>query len=292
LKYYIGCSGWSYSAWRGPFYPTHHIENSDWLPYYSKVFDFVEIDSSFYSIPNPFTVKSWYNRTPDNFRFAAKFPKVITHDKRLKKDSENELNYFFKSISGLRQKILALLIQLPPSLGIIEGLANLREIVPLLDRNYRYAVEVRDRSWFQDLAYNFFANNNICLAWSQLTEIRTPPVVTTDFLYLRLIGDRTIPEKDFGKIQKDRDSEMKRWANYLKRVEKGEKKKPRSSNNTDVNLAIVSANNHYAGFGPGTANTFRKMIGLSEARWEDKEISKGPPSSLLLSEKQKTLSDF
>jgi uncharacterized protein YecE (DUF72 family) len=130
------------------------------------------------------------------------------------------------------------------------------------------------------------------LAWSQLTETRTPPVVTTDFLYLRLIGDRTIPEKDFGKIQKDRVSEMKRWAHYLKRVEKGEKKKPRSSNNTDVNLAIVSANNHYAGFGPGTANTFRKMIGLSEARWEDKEISKGQPSSLLLSEKQKTLSDF
>jgi uncharacterized protein YecE (DUF72 family) len=288
LKYYIGCSGWSYSAWQGPFYPTHHIENSEWLAYYSKVFDFVEIDSSFYSIPNPFTVKNWYNRTPDNFRFAAKFPKVITHDKRLKKDCEKELNYFFKSISGLRQKILALLIQLPPSLGIVEGLANLRELVPLLDSSYRYAVEVRDRSWFQDLAYNFFANNNICLAWSQLTEIRTPPIVTTDFLYLRLIGDRTIQEKDFGKIQKDRFSEMKRWAHYLKRVEKGEKK-PRSEH---VNLAIVSANNHYAGFGPGTANTFRKMIGLSEARWEDKEISKGQPSSLLLSEKQKTLSDF
>jgi uncharacterized protein YecE (DUF72 family) len=252
------------------------------------VFDFVEIDSSFYSIPNPFRVKNWYNRTPDNFRFAAKFPKVITHDKRLKKDSENELNYFFKSISGLKQKILALLIQLPPSLGIVEGLANLRELVPLLDSSYRYAVEVRDRSWFQDLAYNFFANNNICLAWSQLTEIRTPPIVTTDFLYLRLIGDRTIQEKDFGKIQKDRVSEMKRWAHYVKRVEKGEKK-PRSEH---VNLAIVSANNHYAGFGPGTANTFRKMIGFSEARWEDKEISKGQPSSLLLSEKQKTLSDF
>jgi uncharacterized protein YecE (DUF72 family) len=289
LKYYVGCSGWSYSEWQGPFYPLH-IDNSDWLRYYSEVFDFVEVDSSFYKMPNPFTVKNWYNKTPDNFRFTAKFPKVITHDKRLKKDVENELEYFFKSISGLKQKILALLIQLPPSLGIVEGLANLRELVPLLDYSYRYAVEVRDRSWFQDLAYNFFANNNICLAWSQLAEIRTPPIVTTDFLYLRLIGDRTIQEKDFGKIQKDRTSEMKRWAHYLKRVEKGEKK---LRNGDDVSLAIVSANNHYAGFGPATANTFRKMIGLPEAIWEDKKkttqlISKGH----LLSEKQTTLSEF
>jgi uncharacterized protein YecE (DUF72 family) len=288
LKYYVGCSGWSYSEWQGPFYPPH-IDNSDWLRYYSEVFDFVEVDSSFYKMPNPFTVKNWYNKTPDDFRFTAKFPKVITHDKRLKKDAENELQYFFKSISGLKQKILALLIQLPPSLDIVEGLASLRELVPLLDYSYRYAVEVRDRSWFQDLSYNFFANNNICLAWSQLTAIRTPPVVTTDFLYLRLIGDRTIQEKDFGKIQKDRVSEMKRWAHYLKRVEKGEKKP--HSNNSNVNLAIVSANNHYAGFGPATANTFRKMIGLPEALWEDnKEISKEHTS--LLSEKQTTLSEF
>ena len=126
MKYYAGCSGWSYSASQGPFYPTHAIDNYNWLRYYSEVFDFVEIDSSFYMMPNPVTVKNWYNKTPDNFRFTAKFPKVITHDKRLK-DVENELEDFFQSISGLRQKILALLIQLPPSFSIIEGLANLRD---------------------------------------------------------------------------------------------------------------------------------------------------------------------
>ena len=109
--------------------------------------------------PNPFMVKNWYKRTPDNFRFTAKFPKVITHDKRLK-NVEKELEYFLESISGLEEKILALLIQLPPSLGITEGLEGLREIVPELDKRFRYAVEVRDSSWFQDLAYNFFANNN------------------------------------------------------------------------------------------------------------------------------------
>jgi hypothetical protein len=66
--------------------------------------------------------------------------------------------------------------------------------------------------WFQDLAYNFFANNDICMVWSQLARMSTPPIVTTDFLYVRFIGDRTIEEKDFGKIQKDRVLEMRRWA--------------------------------------------------------------------------------
>jgi uncharacterized protein YecE (DUF72 family) len=87
---------------------------------------------------------------------------------------------------------------------------------------FRYAVEVRDRSWFQDLAYNFFANNNICMVWSQLAGIITPPIVTTDFLYIRFIGDRCIEEKDFGRIQKDRVAEMSKWARNLKRVTKAQ----------------------------------------------------------------------
>jgi uncharacterized protein YecE (DUF72 family) len=131
LQYYIGCSGWSYSSWQGLFYPLN-IENSQWLIYYSQVFDFVEIDSTFYRMPNPFMVKNWYKRTPDNFRFTAKFPKIITYDKRLK-NVQKELEYFLESISGLEEKILALLIQLPPSLRIAEGIEGLRESVPELD---------------------------------------------------------------------------------------------------------------------------------------------------------------
>jgi uncharacterized protein YecE (DUF72 family) len=78
----------------------------------------------------------------------------------------------------------------------------------MLDSKFRYAVETRHESWFQDIAYNFFADNNICLAWSQLATIKIPPVVTSDFVYLRLIGDRSIDERDFRRIQKDRSEEM------------------------------------------------------------------------------------
>jgi uncharacterized protein YecE (DUF72 family) len=166
----------------------------------------------------------------------------------------------------LQEKTLALLIQLPPSMEIMPGLEGLKELLPYLDGRFRYAVEVRHSSWFQDLAYNFFTDNNICMAWSQLAHLRTPPIVTTDFLYVRFIGDRSIDEKDFGKIQKDRILEMKRWANEVKKAETG---KIRGRRN-EVNLAMIAANNHYAGFGPGTASLFRKMVGLSELSWENR----------------------
>jgi hypothetical protein len=128
------------------------------------------------------------------------------------------------------------------------------------------------------------------LVWSQLAEIKTPPIVTTDFLYIRLIGDRTIQEADFGKIQKDGVIEMK-WLRNIKRVEKSEKKTRISK---DVVLAIVSANNHYASFGPGTANTFRKTIVLEEAKWEDigyEHQATNDDNEKMVS-KQTTLSDF
>ena len=97
------------------------------------------------------------------------------------------------------------------------------------------------------------------MVWSVLEGLQTPPIVTTDFLYLRFIGDRTIQEKDFGRIQKDRVLEMQKWAGNIKTVE-----------DERIKLAIVAANNHYAGFGPGTANVFRNMLELSETKWQDR----------------------
>jgi uncharacterized protein YecE (DUF72 family) len=202
-------------------------------------------------------VQNWYKRTPRNFRFTAKFPKIITHDKRLMNIDEDQLDYFFDSMSELKEKLLALLIQLPPSIQIVEGLEALRNILPRLDRSFRYAVEVRHRSWFQDLAYNFFANNDMCLVWSQLAEIRTPPIVTSDLVYVRFIGDRSIQEKDFGHIQIDRIKEMKKVARNFKTGIDQETL-------SQVKLAIVAANNHYAGFGPDTVNIFRQLLGLKE----------------------------
>ena len=80
-------------------------------------------------------------------------------------------------------------------------------------------------------------------------------------MYLRLIGDRTIHEKDFGRIQIDRVLEMEKWAENIKNVQENE----------HIKLAIVAANNHYARFGPGSVNIFRNMLGLTEAKWQEKD---------------------
>lgn len=257
MELYVGCSGWSYDAWLGHFYPAN-LEGREFLKYYSQVFDFVEIDSSFYRPPNLFMTKRWAKITPDEIRFTAKFPRSITHEKRLAPDSEKEVRYFLDMMRPLKRKLLALLIQLPPSLSANEGMKKLKTLAEMLDPSYRYAIEVRHKSWFDSKEFfKLLSDNNICLAWSQLDTIQTSPKLTTDFIYLRFIGDRSIDEKDFGKIQKDRLKELQRWSEEVKRVKDKAK------------FAIVAANNHYAGFGPATANSFRRMVGLKEVAWEE-----------------------
>jgi uncharacterized protein YecE (DUF72 family) len=251
LEYYLGCSGWSYDGWKGPFYPKD-LDNKYWLSYYSQIFDFVEIDSTFYRIPSTFMVNNWNKRTPDNFKFAVKFPKIITHDKRLK-DVAKDIEKFYDVMEPLYDKILVFLIQLPPSLQIAEGLDLIKNLQYILDSSFRYVIEVRHHSWFNELFYNYLKEKNYCLVWSQQDILVTPPVLTTDFLYLRLIGDRSIDERDFGKIKKDRTKEMQLWKNILKDIQKNEK---------DVKTAIIVANNHYAGFGPMTAKLFAEMMNL------------------------------
>ncbi len=251
MKYYLGCSGWSYDGWKGPFYPDG-LDNKYWLSYYSKIFDFVEIDSTFYRIPSTFMVSNWNKRTPDNFRFAVKFPKVITHDKALK-GVEKDIEKFYDAMEPLYDKILVFLMQLPPSLQIAEGLDAIKNLRYTLDPSFRYAIEVRHSSWFNELFYNYLKEKNYCLVWSQQDILVTPPVLTSDFLYLRLIGDRSIDERDFVKIKKDRTKEMQMWSNILKNIQNNEK---------DVKTAIITANNHYAGFGPITAKLFAEMMNL------------------------------
>ena len=98
------------------------------------------------------------------------------------------------------------------------------------------------------------------MVWSVLAELQTPPIITTDFVYMRFIGDRRIQENDFGRIQIDRIAEMQKWANNIKNLQEDGR----------IKQAIITAINHYAGFGPGTANIFRNMLGLSDAKWDDK----------------------
>lgn len=228
------------------------------------MFDYVEIESSFYRVPRAEMTRKWSASTPENFRFTAKIPQVVTHKQRLGEGAESSLRYFCECMAPLQEKLAAILIQLPPSLTIKEGLKKLKKLP--LDSRFRYAVEPRHESWFDDEVYDYFRENGICLVWSQRDELPPPAVVTTDFVYLRLMGDRSIPESEFGKIQKDRTKEMLSWAERISELQK----------DPVLKSVFVPASNHYAGFGPETANIFLKMLGLPQVSWHEATKKKQP----------------
>lgn len=254
MQLHVGCSGWNHDAWTGRFYPAK-LESNRFLEYYSQVFDYVEVDSTFYKVPRRQVIMKWASSSPPNFKFTAKFPQVVTHDTRLGGGLDT-LDNFLEMMKPLERKLLCLIFQLPASLTKDEGLPKLERLIPLLWKKYRYAIDVRHKSWFDKDVYKLLSRHGICLAWSQLDSLRTPTELTTDFLYLRFIGDRNA-EKDTGKIQKDKLEDIRSWS------------RPAKEANKKAKFGIISADDHYAGFGPDTANAFIKMVGLPERVWNE-----------------------
>ena len=253
----IGCSGWSYEGWKGNFYPKK-MGNKDYLSYYSKFFKFVEVDSTYYHIPSRSTVRGWKDKTPDDFKFSFKFPKVVTHEKKLEEVAK-PLSILFYSLEPLIDKTLTLLIQLPPFLSEKKGFNPLQDMIRHLDKRYRYSLEVRHSSWFNDNVYSFLRENNISLVWSVRDKLQSPSIVTSDQVYVRFIGDRSISEIDFGKVVKDRRKEMLEYVKQLRDTQ------DKNSNIYDV---LISFNNHFAGFGPQSVNDFLKLMNMSEVNWK------------------------
>jgi uncharacterized protein YecE (DUF72 family) len=247
----IGCSGWSYSDWVGPFYPPK-TNPEEYLNLYSSVFDTVEIDATFYRVPSREMVQKWYSSTSKEFIFCPKLPKRITHDLHLENASPY-LEHFTKRLEALQDKLGPFVIQLPPSFKFQKHHQQLQRFLEPLDDRHRYAIEFRHESWFNDEIKSFLESKNICQIWSINQYLTTPPTITADFLYLRFVGDHAIDH--FNRIQKDQTESMRNWN---KNVEQA----PDSTKNR-----FVLFNNHFAGFGPGSVNEFRRLMGLAELDW-------------------------
>lgn len=263
----IGCSGWSYADWVGPFYPKDTVPQ-EYLKLYSSVLDCVEIDSTFYRAPSPSMVQQWYSGTPPSFAFSPKFPKRITHDKHLY-DVQSYLEHFLGTLGLLKEKLGPFVVQLPPSFKLSKHERVLTDFVTTLDPQYRYAVEFRNKSWFTPKVEKLLASRNICQAWSVNQYLTTPPAVTSDFIYLRFVGDRKITK--FDEVQKDQSKTMKTWSDALREV--GDSVKER----------FIFFNNHFAGFSPASVNEFRRLMGMVELDWTNLGGGETP---------QKTLFDF
>ena len=251
----IGCTGWGYDGWIGSFYPKN-LPKSAFLRHYSSVFDITEINSTFYAIPGDIITRKWAAETPNHFKFTAKLPRIITHENRLASLSPH-LEEFLHSIKPLGTKFLTALIQLPPSLSFDEAKPKLDHLDSFFaDKNY--TIEGRHPSWFSNSAISYLSDKKICLAWSDVEGVENSAPITSDYVYLRLIGDRSIEEKDFGKLQKDRTVQIKSWIERLQKIQ------------DNLSYTVMMVNNRYEGFGPATANKLRALLGLEEISFTDK----------------------
>ena len=159
---HVGSMGWSYDFWKGNFYPKN-LASNEFLSYYSRQFDTVEVDSTFYRIPSKKTVLDWKGQTPNDFIFSLKFPQIITHVKMLR-NCEEETQVFFKHAEFLEEKLGPLLLQFPPTFRD-DSMPLLREFLERLPKRQRYVVEVRNKTLLTDSLYEILRDNSVALAW-------------------------------------------------------------------------------------------------------------------------------
>ena len=210
---HLGTIGWSYNFWKGNFYP-EKTASKDFLTYYSTRFDTVEVDNTFYRVPTAQAIINWKNQTPENFKFSLKFPNVITHIKMLK-DCERETDFFLERSKLLGDKLGCLLLQFPPNFSV-DRIDDLAAYLQRLPKTNRYVVEVRNKAWLTMDLYALLRANKVSLAWVDSPNMPLAAEVTSDFLYVRLEGDRKKVNGLLGKIETDTLPNLTIWAERLK----------------------------------------------------------------------------
>lgn len=198
-------------------------------------------------------------------------------------DVTKPLSLFFNALEPLVEKTLMLLIQLPPYLTKKKGFESFKSMIRNLDNRFRYGLEVRDSSWFDNEVRELLIENKISLVWSVRDELTTPQIMTTDQIYVRFIGDRSINERDFGHVVRDRTEELREFAKRLKEIQTDN-----ASNTRDI---LIAFNNHFAGFGPQSVNDFLKIMNISEIDWKN-ELEKQGYQNPKSDDGQLSLSDF
>jgi uncharacterized protein YecE (DUF72 family) len=256
----LGTSSWSSEDWVGAFYPPA-TPAASLLGEYSKHFDTVEVDSTYYRSPAPSMVKNWRERTPPGFLFAAKFPRAITHEKILL-DCASEVAEFIGAMDLLGDKLGPLLLQFPyfNKKVFARGEDFLARLKPFLDKlpgGHAYALEVRNKNWISEPFLDLLRKHKIALAlidhpWMPPVQqlLHKFDVVTAGFAYVRFLGDRKgIEEKTehWDRVIVDRKSEMEIWIPEIRRL-------------LARRLTVYAYfNNHYAGFAPGSIALFREV---------------------------------
>ena len=181
---HIGTSGWSYKHWRNTFYPSE-LKVKDQFSYYTKKFNTVEINNTFYGVPSDETFLNWKNSVPEDFVYVIKANRFITHMKKLR-DPSQSLQSFMSKVEHLGTKLGAVLFQLPPYLNV--NLQVLEDFLAELPEENRFVMEFRNASWYLPEVYALLKKYNVAFCIYELAGHISPVEITADFVYLRLHG--------------------------------------------------------------------------------------------------------
>lgn len=260
----FGTSSWSERSWVGPFY-SPGTKPADFLSEYARRYGAVEADTTYYRVPGESLVRGWRRKTPSGFRMAAKFPRGIVHagegprpnaDRALVlEEVGDELERFLEAMRLLGDRVGPLLIQLPyfnktHFKGLDEFLVRLDAFLGGLSTEFQYAVEIRNQQWYTPSTCEVLRRHGAAFCLSDLSYLPHPAdvmgdldVVTADFSYVRLIGDRKQIDgltKTFDREVIDQGGRIQRLAEAMQEL------------GTSVREVWAFANNHYAGHGPAS----------------------------------------
>lgn len=249
---WLGTQGFSFKDWVGPFYP-EGTSQSTYLEEYAKRFPIVEIDSTFYGTPRANTVEGWKRRSPPDFLFAAKFPQLITHEKKLER-ALGDAEAFIGVMQALGDKLAVLTLQFaydftPDYFNALEAFLG------ALPKGVRYAVEVRNRGWLNPEFGEMLSERRVALVLQDLHYMPRLDWITADFTVIRWLGRRKDITR-FDRIQIDRSDELNTWAERVRGFRE------------DGIEIFGFFNNHFAGHSPESVRQFASLleIELPEAR--------------------------
>jgi len=257
----LGSCSFTAEGWEKTFYPPG-LKKTGYLSFYAGQFKSVEVDATFYRIPSEKTVRSWYESTPEDFIFACKVPQTITHEACLV-DCDGQLNAFVDAMSLLQHKLGPMLFQFPYFNKKVfprpqEFLDRLRAFLPKLPEGFSFALEIRNKAWVGPELLDILRARKVAFTlidhpWMARPSelLRKGDIVTSDFVYVRLLGDRHAIEevtKTWDKTVVDRSRELTEWSAVVDALLSRDLK------------VYTYVNNHFAGHSPETMRQFLEML--------------------------------